>query len=210
MKLTNESKLFIGVIVATILIIGIALVIFTRPSPSFSKSELITKDTHTKGPENAKVFLVEFSDFQCPACKAFKAQVDSITEKNKDSLYYAYKHFPLDQHPYGFKAALAVEAAAEQGKFWEMSDLLFQDQENLSDQLISDYAKKLGLNLDKFEKEIKEEKYKDRILADKDFGIKAGVNSTPTFYLNGQKISLFSNDDLTIKVEEALRKSKGN
>ena len=208
MKLTGESKIFIGVIAATLFILGIALWFFAKPSPSFSKAELITKDTHTKGSENAKVFLVEFSDFQCPACKAFKAEVDLITEKHKDNIYFAYRHFPLDQHPFGYKAALAAETAGGQGKFWEMYNLLFQDQENLSDQLITDYAKKLGLDLDRFEKEIKEEKYRNLILQDKEFAMKANVNSTPTFFLNGKKLSLFSYEELGKKVEEALNAEK--
>src|SRR3989344_9671208 len=123
-------------LVATFAIIGMAAWAFTRPEKpvSVSKETLVPADAHKKGNPDAAVYLVEFSDFQCPACAAFAPTVQEIIEKHKDKLLVSYRHFPLDQHPYAVEAAIAAEAAAQQGKFWGMADLLFTNQTRLSDE----------------------------------------------------------------------------
>lgn len=204
MKLTGETKLFIGIAITTLLLIFGGVYFMSKPAPSLSKAELITPKTHTLGNVNAKTYLVEFSDYQCPACKTYKNTVDSLVEKNKDKLLFAYRHFPLTQHKFGLKAALAAEAAAEQGKFWEMSALLFDNQEKFSDEIFPDLAKKLNLDIGKFKTSVDNPQLKNTILTDQQYGEKAGVDATPSFYLNGQKINPATPEDLTKTVEKAI------
>ncbi len=206
MKFTAETKIFLGIILATVLIIGAALVFFNRPAPSFSREEMIPSGTTAVGPTDAKVYLVEFSDFQCPACKSFKPYVDEIKMSYKDRLIFAYRHFPLSQHQFAQRAAYAAEAAGEQGKFWEMSDYLFSNQEKLSDEKIAEGAKLLGLDLKKYNEATQSEKTKNKIEKDLSDGQRFGVSGTPSFYLNGQKLELTSFSDLKKAVDEMLAK----
>jgi protein-disulfide isomerase len=204
MKITGETKLFIGIILTTLLILFGGVYFMSKPTPALPKEALISSKTHTLGNVNAKTYLVEFSDYQCPACKTFKPTIDQIVEKNKDKMLFAYRHFPLTQHKFSLKAALAAEAAAEQGKFWEMSSLLFDNQEKLSDEIFSDLAKKLNLDLKKFQTSFDNPELKNIITTDQQYGEKAGVDATPSFYLNGQKIEPSSPENLSQIVEKAI------
>lgn len=208
MKLTNESKIFLGIIAISVLVIGIASVVLTKPASTFTTSEVMPKDSYTKGNTNAKVSLVEFSDFQCPACLTAKPAVDAIVTKHKDKMVFSYRHFPLDQHPFARKAAQAAEAAGAQGKFWEMYDLLFENQLKFSDTIFADLAKQLSLDMSKFEEDMKSSALTNRIDSDQADGTRFGVNSTPSFFLNGKKLELSSFDDLTKAVDEAVAIAK--
>ena len=205
MKLTGESKFFIGIISATLLIVGIGIAVMSRPAPKLDRGDLVTQTAHTKGNKEAKTYLVEFSDFQCPACASFYPAVKQVVEKNKDKLYFSYRHFPLQQHPQAVPAALAAEAAAEQGKFWEMHDYIFENQGSLSEEFLLAAPVKLGLDKEKFEKAFREKAFQDKINKDSSDGVKFGVDSTPTFFLNGQKLKLFSQSDLEKSVTEAIK-----
>lgn len=208
MKLTGESKVLLGIVFFTVLVIGIAAVVMTKPTPTLLKSDLILQNTHVKGSPQAKTYLVEFSDFQCPACLAAKPTVDAILKKYPDTLFFAYRHFPLDQHPFGRKAALAAEAAAKQGKFWEMYDLLFANQDKFSDTLFPDLAKQLGLDATKFADDMKATDTVNTVNTDQQAGVTFGVNATPSFFLNGQKLNLGSFDDIAKAVDEAVKNSQ--
>lgn len=205
MRLTGETKLFLGVIIATIAIVAGGIVLLSRPAPVLTRSELVTSDTRTRGNPDAKVYLVEFSDFQCPACKEVKPTIDGLVGKYKDNLIYGYKNYPLPQHPFAVKAAIAAEAAGQQGKYWEMYDLLFENQEKLSDPLITELAKQLKLDISQFEKSRDDPVIKEKISKDKAFGDKIGIDSTPTFYLNGKKMQYFSYGDLSKTVDQAIQ-----
>lgn len=205
MKLTPESKILIGIAVVTLVIVGIASLVLTQPTQSLPKADIIGASGHTKGNTNAKAYLVEFSDFQCPACKAAKPIVDNITTQYKDKLEYVYRFFPLDQHPFGMKSALAAEAAGKQGKFWEMYDELFANQDTLSDATIGDIAKKLNLDMEKFNKDITDDAVKNTVTKDRDYGNAIGVNATPTFFLNGKQVNLTSFNDLQTAVSDAIK-----
>ncbi len=205
MKLTGETKFFLGVIVASVLLVAGAAFFFSRPTPAISKEKLISSTAHTKGPTDAKAYLVEFSDFQCPACLSAKPTVDAILTQYKDQLQFAYLHYPLSQHKMGEPAARAAEAAAKQGKFWEMYDLLFQNQKELSEEKFVQLAQSLELDQTKFMTDYKSGDVKDIVFADQAAGNAVGVNSTPTFYLNGRKLELFSFSDLKTEVEKALK-----
>ncbi|MBC7746730.1 thioredoxin domain-containing protein [Pedobacter sp.] len=151
----------------------------------------------TKGNADAKIVLVEYSDFQCPACAAAEPNIKAITETYKDEVLFVYRYFPLTTiHPNGLASASAAEAAGLQGKFWEMHDLLFQNQsswESLKAEqrgaAFEGYATQLGLNIEQFNTDLASKKVADKINYDRAVGGKAGVNSTPTFFLDGKKVS---------------------
>lgn len=208
MRLTVESKLFLGIFLITMVIIGIAVIFLSRPTSKYSREEMLLPTAITKGNDQANVYLVEFSDFQCPACKTFKPTVKKITEDYKDELIFGYRHFPLVQHSYAQKAAYASEAAGKQGKFWEMYEFLFENQEQLSDEKIRQGAEKIGLSMDQFEISMKSDEIRNKVAKDVSDGNRFGVNATPTFFLNGEKLELFSKDDLENAIKKAINKSK--
>ncbi len=207
MKFTGETKLFLGIIGVTVaLVIGAVFLFSAKPAPvALARQDVLGAQAQTKGDANAKVFLVEFSDFQCPACKAAKPAVDAVVAQYKDKLVFGYRHFPLDQHQFAAKAAIAAEAAGQQGKFWEMYDLLFANQEKFSDSVFPDLAKQLNLNMDEFTKAMADSAILQKIQKDRDYGVQIGVNATPTFFLNGKKLNLTSFDDLKNAVAEAVK-----
>ena len=205
MTFTSETKLLVGILVATAAIIGIGLMVMTKPAPMFSREDLVPAGATSKGNPNAKAYLVEFSDFQCPACAAFQPTVNAVTEQYKDKLLFVYRHFPLDQHAFAQKAAEAAEAANAQGKFWEMADLLFANQDKFSDDLFPQLAQSLQLDQLKFTKDMNDNVIKQKIANDRAYGIRIGVNATPTFFLNGKKLNLTSFDDLKKAVAEAVK-----
>lgn len=147
---------------------------------------------HAKGNPEAKVTVVEVADFQCPACAQAHPYIKALVDAHPDDLYFVYRHFPLSQHKNAFTASEASEAAGDQGKFWEMYDILYQKQSDWegSDASIdkfTEYAKELGLNTEQFKKDLTDHKFKDIVQKDLDNGIKIGINSTPTFFINGKE-----------------------
>jgi len=206
MKLTSETKLFIGIFAFTAIIIALAMIIMTRPAKPIVKEELILPTTYTKGPKDAPVWLVEFSDFQCPACKAFSGVVADLTKKYPDKLLVAYRYFPLDIHPQSIPTAIAAEAAGKQGKFWEMEQLLFANQERFGDTLYNELATQLGLDMNTFKASINDPATKQVVTNDTTYGSSIGINATPTFFLNGVKLTLFAPADLTKEVEKIITK----
>ncbi len=155
----------------------------------------ITESDHVLGDIGARVHIIEYADFQCPGCAAFHPIVKQITEAYGDKIAYAYRHYPLPQHPHADIMAYAAEAAGKQGKFWEMSDLIYANQKSWSplisvNKTISEYATRLGLDAAKFESDMDTQEVKDIIESGYVSGTRYGVNSTPTFFLNGVKIAL--------------------
>ncbi|MDA2936448.1 DsbA family protein [Patescibacteria group bacterium AH-259-L05] len=147
----------------------------------------VTKDDHVRGESNAAVTLVEFSDFQCPFCNRFHPTVVQILDEYSGSVRWVYKHFPLDAiHPQARPAAEASECAAEQNKFWEFADALFEDQSQLSSEYYSELAADFDLNVDTFNECVDSRKYKDRVEADYQLGIRLGVRGTPASFINGE------------------------
>jgi protein-disulfide isomerase len=147
------------------------------------------------GNPNGIIELVEYSDFQCPACAAESPKVNQLLVDYKDQIKFVYRHFPLKSiHPNAEPAAKAAEAAGVQGKFMEMGDLLFKNQSSWASSpnptgLFVDYATQLGLDMDKFQKDMRSDDIRTKINREYQSGIDAGVNSTPTFFLNGEKIT---------------------
>jgi protein-disulfide isomerase len=142
-------------------------------------------DDPAKGPANAPVTIVEFSDFQCPFCGRAEATVKQVLDNYKDKVRFVYRDFPLGMHPYAPKAAEAAECAHEQGKFWEYHDALYADQSKLSVPDLEATADKLGLKTDTFKTCLESGKYTSEVNKDMADAQKAGVNSTPSFFING-------------------------
>jgi len=140
-----------------------------------------------KGPDNARITLVEFSDFECPFCSAAVTQVDSIMAAYPKDIKLIYKQFPLSMHPHAQMAAMASLAAREQGKFWEMYEVLFKNYRRLTSDNIVMFARDLGLDIDKFKAAMTSGKYQAVIDKDLKDGEAAGVYGTPSFYINGKQ-----------------------
>jgi protein-disulfide isomerase len=140
-----------------------------------------------KGPESARITLVEFSDFECPYCSAAAPKVDAIMAAYPKDIKLIYKQFPLSMHPHAEMAAEASLAAREQGKFWEMYELLFKNYRQLSHARILEIAKSLGLDMNKFQAELDSGKYKKEVEKDIADGDAANVYGTPAFYINGKQ-----------------------
>ncbi len=151
-----------------------------------SFESLVTKDDPSFGNPDASVGIVEFSDFECPYCQEASLIIRRITNEHKDRVIYVYRDFPVPEtHPNALKAAEAGACAHEQGKFWAMHDKLFQNQSQLETEYLKLYAIQIGLNPEVFNDCLDSDKYLSEIEDDVLDGLKAGVNGTPTFYING-------------------------
>jgi protein-disulfide isomerase len=139
------------------------------------------------GPSDARITLVEFSDFECPYCSAAVKQVDAVLAAYPKDVKLIYKQFPLSMHPHAQLAAQASLAAKDQGKFWEMYEVLFKNARRLSHDGILAWAQPLGLDMNQFKSDLDSAKYKAVIAKDLADGEAAGVYGTPAFYINGQQ-----------------------
>lgn len=165
------------------------------PTPTPSKptsgkvSIKVDEDDHIRGNKDAKITIVEFSDYQCPYCARFHTTLEKVMENYPDEVRWVYKHFPLDSiHPYARKAAEASECAGEQNKFWEYNDKLFANQSSINIAYLSTVAKELKLDTKKFDKCLADGTYAKKVDDDFQYGKKLGVTGTPGAFLNGQKL----------------------
>ncbi len=194
----------------------VAILIWLASSPSKETSNITvapisSKDIQTRSKGN-KVTLIEYADFQCPACKSYHPVVNKINSDYKDRLLFVYRFFPLTSiHQNAMISAQAGYAAYLQGKFWEMHDLLFENQDDwakASDpkSIFEAFAAKIGLNVDQFKKDIDSGNVKKFVTEEQNEGLNAGVSSTPTFVLNGKVISNPSGyDDFKKLIDDALK-----
>lgn len=157
-------------------------------------TEIATSTDHIRGSTIAPVTMVEYGDFQCPACGLYHPIVEQVlASTSPDTLRFVFRHFPLTQHANAMSAAQAAEAAAAQGKFWEMHNMLYESQaewEKVLDPkaIFTGYAQSMGLDVKKFADDYASKATKDKINNDYKGGMRAGINSTPTFFVNGVKI----------------------
>ncbi len=217
--MTGEAKAVTAIGIVTLLIIVGGVLISNNmgktassntPVQKVDSNLLIRDDSNKISTDSAKVTLVEFGDFQCPACAAYHPEVKKIINSNKDKLNFVFRNFPLSQHQNALVAAEAAEAAGEQGKYWEMYDILYEKQNDWAESrkpldLFSQYAKDIKLDVEKFKKAVNENKFSDKINKDKTDGTALGVTSTPTFYINSEKFS-GSPDDLETRINVELKK----
>lgn len=196
--MTKESKVIL-------IVSGIFLAIFAgfiylaskpnsvgSPQSAVATDLLIKKDSYQTSP-NAKVTIVEFGDFQCPACGQASPILKELLKIYQDKLNLVFRNFPLPQHRNAKMASETALAAGSQSKFWEMYYKLYEDQAKWSESdnpldIFTGYAKDLNLDLNKFTQDVKDEKYKDIISQDQNDGNLLGIQATPTFFVNGEKI----------------------
>jgi protein-disulfide isomerase len=200
------TKLLLLFILGTVTILVAGIFLVTRPAKVYSQEDLLLENTAVLGTKDSKFTLVEFSDFQCPACKAYKPAVDQIIKEYGDRIVFGYRHFPLPQHAMAENLAIAAEAAGEQGKFWESHAYFFENQSSVTSDSPQKMAVLLGLDVQKFEEDMSSDYLKDRIFKDKRDANQLGVNSTPTFFLNGKKLALRSPQDLILLIQKELEK----
>jgi protein-disulfide isomerase len=137
------------------------------------------------GDMSSSITLVEFGDYQCPHCGHAHPLVKRLIEQKGDSFLFVFRNFPLrETHPAAFMAALAAEAAERQGKFWEMHDMIFENQKRLHGNSFLNFARDLELDLLQFAKDLEDNSTKEKVEADFESGIRSGVNGTPTFFIN--------------------------
>jgi protein-disulfide isomerase len=161
---------------------------------------------HIQGDEQAGCTLVEYGDYECPHCGRAYPIVKRIQKHFGKRLRFVFRNFPLNEmHPNAESAAESAEFAGAQGKFWPMHDLLFENQDRLSDDLYLELARKLQLAPADLQRALEEEKYQARVRADFTGGVRSGVNGTPTFFINGRRHDgPFEYEDLVGAIEEAL------
>ena len=198
----QNKFLVVGVIIA--LAVGVFWLMYrgggsedTTPAetPEVLSPDEVSPEDHVKGPEDAVVTLVEYGDFQCPACGSYHPIIKQLSDEFSEDLKVVFRHYPLNSiHRHAQIASQAAEAAAQQGYFWEMHDILFErqtDWANVRDprSLFLEYADELTLNTEQFEAYMNSAEAKAAVDADYDGGFAAGINSTPTFFVNGSKLS---------------------
>ena len=212
LRMSNKTKPLIVILVAVVMAAGIAVYWSKQSSASGAGAnasiEANAGGGHIRGRESATVTLVEFGDYQCPACGYFYPMVEELLRRYPDKVKLEFHHYPLIQmHPFALAAAKATEAAADQGKFWEMHDLIYKNQPiwsrspNPEAQFLA-YAADLGLDANKFMRATKSPEIEKRILEDIQRGSDAKVASTPTFIVNGQSLDPLPNgvDEFAAKI----------
>ncbi len=180
----NSKKIQIIAFAAFVLIAGLAIYmgVFGNSSNNSDETERTAQ----------QVQILKYSDFQCPACKTYVPAVKELKREFGDLIDFDYRHFPLDGFQYSRIAAHSAEAAREQDKFMEMHDLIFEYQEEWSQggarEMFFEFAERLDLDMEQFEEDIESEEIARRVESQKQEGIRRMVNSTPTFFLNGQRL----------------------
>ena len=143
---------------------------------------------HIQGAIDAPIALLEYGDYECPSCGEVQPIVREIQRRLEDDLCFAFRHFPLaNVHPHAEHAAEAAEAAGNQGAFWAMHETLFANQDTLDDESLAQYAAALGLDETRVLQEVISNAHAHRIREDFRSGVRAGVNGTPCFFINGQR-----------------------
>ena len=141
---------------------------------------------HIQGPADAAVTLVQYGDYECPYCGEAYPILKEVEARMGERLRFVFRNFPITtSHPHAERAAEAAETAAAQGRFWEMHDLLYENQRRLRDQDLRAYAEQLELDIEQFDKELAEHVHAGRVHEDFMSGVRSGVNGTPTFYVTG-------------------------
>lgn len=208
----TEGK-FITFVVALVVLLFAYYFYATGGRTSLPPKEIVvTEQDHVRGAAGAKVTLVEFGDFQCPACGAYEPLIRQVMDENADTVQLVFRHFPLTQiHQNALLGAKAAEAAGVQGKFWEMHDKLYDNQLEWSNALnardfVTAYASAIGLDTKKFAEDLNNKSIEDKIFAEYSEGLKLGVQGTPTFFLNGKKIENPSSpEEFNALIKEAAK-----
>lgn len=165
---------------------------------------------HIDGGERSSVTLIGYGDFECPYCRDAYSVVKQVQRREREKIKFVFRNFPLSEiHPHSLRASCSAEAAGKQGKFWQMHDLLFENQEGLEDGDLIVYAKGLGLNISQFKKDMLSKEIMKKVKEDFAGGVRSGVNGTPTFFINGQRFDGPCEADLLVRaIERAAKNNK--
>jgi protein-disulfide isomerase len=185
------------IIVLGLIIWGLVVAMNKPPiDTSLKSAPEVSSADHVSTEATVPVTLIEYSDFQCPACASYYPVVEQLAREASTTLRFVYRHYPLPQHKNAQLAARASEAAANQGKFWEMYRLMFENQNRWAElgdsgarQIFAGYAADLGLNVETYTADLDSDAVKAKVAADLKGGSDIGVNSTPTFFVNGKAIT---------------------
>jgi protein-disulfide isomerase len=171
---------------------------------------LVTAEDHAQGPESAEVTLVEYGDYECPHCGRAYPIVKQVQKHFGQRLRLVFRNFPLgEMHPHAEAAAEVAEFAGSQSKFWEMHDLLFENQTRLGDDLFSELAERLKLSTNALAEALEQDTFEPRVRADFGGGVRSGVNGTPTFFINGHRHDdSFDYDTLVSAIRQAMGTAK--
>lgn len=208
------SNRFFIIVIAVIVLFAGAFALTKHKSNSGTKGTTTVNPTnHTEGSTKSGVVLMEYGDYQCPACGQYYPILKQIYDKYQGQIIFQFRNFPLVQlHPNAFVAARVAEAADKQGKFWEMHDLLYENQQawgpsSSPNTFFLGYAKQLGLDTVKFQQDMMAQATNDLINADIAEGQKLGANSTPTFAINGKKLETNprSVDEFNKLIDDAIK-----
>jgi protein-disulfide isomerase len=219
--MSKEAKILTGIAVVTlIIVVGAAFLFGGKSTPdkqvlsTDQMKYLLRSNTHQTGPKNAKVTLVEFGDFQCPACGAAYPIVEQILNEYQGKINFAFREFPLPVHQNSQIAAEAAEAAGAQGKFFDMYNTLYSNQKDWGEtnnpmDYFTKYAEGMHLDMDKFKNDVNSKKYQNVINTDLNDGAALNVDATPTFFINGQpQVGGLAYTDFKAKIDQALKAAK--
>ncbi len=211
--MSREAKVLSGIVAAIVVgMVGLFLAT-NKPDatlkPTADAGKLVRDDSYKQG-TSSKVTIVEFGDYQCPACGNAYPNLKKVVAENKDSVTFVFRNYPLPMHKNAKAAAEAAEAAGAQGKYWEMHDMLYDNQTAWQSSgtpsiMFADYATKIGLDVDKFRGYLNANDGAARIKVDQDDGDALKVSSTPTIYVNGKQVADYSYDSLAAAVSDALK-----
>ena len=148
----------------------------------------VNSKDHIQGKNTAPLELVEYGDYQCPYCGQAYPIVKNLLRSLGADIKFVFRNFPLSElHPDAFNAAVAAEAAGLQKKYWDMHDIIFENQQELDMESLFLYAKKIGLDLERFKNDIQKNALSTKVEQDFESGVRSGVNGTPSFFINGKK-----------------------
>ncbi|MGB3328861.1 MAG: thioredoxin domain-containing protein [Thermomicrobiales bacterium] len=161
---------------------------------------------HRQGPESAPVTLVEYGDYECPYCGQAYPILKRLLQELGDSVQFVFRNFPIStSHPNAELAAEAAEAADAQGQFWPMHDLLYENQQHLGPEQILALANRLGLDMQRFENDLLQRRFEERVRTDFMGGVRSGVNGTPTFFINGVRFDGdWTGDGLSVTISRMI------
>lgn len=198
--MNSETKIIVGIVIVCVLILGGFVWLAPKSdnlvAPARDTSILVRETSHMTGKPDAKVTLVEFADFQCPACASLSPIIKLALAPymSNPDFNFVYRHFPLEQHANAKISAEAAEAAAAQGKYFEMGELLYKNQSEWDDvkdptEIFVNYAQTLGLNADQFRQDLRSHKYLAHVESDLADAISLVLTHTPTFFINGVEVT---------------------
>lgn len=165
----------------------------------------VNSNDHIQGNANAELVIVEYGDYQCPYCGAAYPVLKELMREFGNQVQFVFRNFPLSEmHQYARPAALAAEAANVQGKFWEMHDAIYENQQQLNENLLTEIAEKLSLNMPQFKEDMQSSKLAEKVDSDFESGVISGVNGTPSFFVNGKKFNGGAMDLLELVRENAI------